>query len=71
MVPALTVLIAGIGDWQIWYAFPLIVAISFVYGATRHEYWPEILINSVRTAVWILVFMAIIFGIITFVSNGL
>ena len=51
-------------DAQIWYAIPLIVAVSLVYGATRHENLKEILIQSYRSAVWVIGFMAIIFAII-------
>jgi hypothetical protein len=53
-----------IWEAQIWYAFPLIVAISLVYGATRHEELKEILVQSYRSAVWVVGFMAIIFVII-------
>jgi hypothetical protein len=46
---------------QLWYMAPLIVAISLVYGATRHEYMVPILQNAVRAAWWILSFMGLIF----------
>ena len=51
-------------DAQIWYAIPLVVAISLVYGATRHENLKEILIQTYRSAVWVIGFMAIIFAVI-------
>ncbi len=54
----------SIWDAQIWYAIPLIVAVSLVYGGTRHEHLREILIQSYRSAVWVVGFMAIIFAII-------
>lgn len=54
----------NIADAQIWYAIPLVVAISLVYGATRHENLKEIMIQSYRSAVWVVGFMAIIFAII-------
>ena len=54
----------SIWDAQIWYAIPLVVSISLVYGATRHENLKEILIQTYRSVVWVLGFMAIIFGII-------
>jgi hypothetical protein len=52
----------GIGD--LWYAAPLIVAVSLVYAATRHELMGPILQHSVRVAVWIVGFMAIVFAVI-------
>ena len=45
---------------QLWYMGPLIVAISLVYGATRHEYMRPILQNALRAAWWILSFMGAI-----------
>ena len=48
----------------IWYALPLVVVISLVYGATRHEKFPEIVNQSFRSLVWVVGFMAIIFAII-------
>lgn len=49
---------------KLWYAVPLIVSISLVYGATRHEHLKPILIHSLRSAVWVTGFMAIIFAVI-------
>ncbi|HUE73138.1 MAG TPA: hypothetical protein VMP01_19795 [Pirellulaceae bacterium] len=46
---------------QIWYMLPLLVAVSLVYGATRHELLIPILQHAWRTAVWMLVFMGVIF----------
>lgn len=42
----------------LWYALPLIVCVSLVYGATRQELMQPILHQAVRFAVWVLVFMA-------------
>ncbi len=53
---------------QLWYALPLIIVVSLVYGATRHENMIEILYNAYRAAVWIISFMAIIFGVLFVVS---
>ncbi len=57
------------GRW--WYALPLIVSISLVYGATRHEHLVPILVNAYKSAVWILTFMAIIFVVIWVVGISL
>jgi hypothetical protein len=46
---------------QIWYMVPLLVAVSLVYGATRHELLVPILQHAWRTAVWMIVFMGMIF----------
>lgn len=49
---------------RFFYAVPLVVVISLVYGATRHEYLPEILAHSLRSAIWVVGFVAIIFALI-------
>ena len=46
---------------QMWYAVPLIVAVSLVYGATRHEWVRPILDHAWRTAFWMLTFIGAIF----------
>lgn len=53
---------------RLWYALPLIVAVSLVYGATRHELMGPILNNALRAAVWIVSFMSIIFAILYVIS---
>jgi hypothetical protein len=53
---------------QLWYLFPLVVSISLVYGATRHELMGPILANALHTAGWILGFMAVIFVLLVGVS---
>ena len=66
LISNFTMLLAVKSIWQaqVWYAIPLVVVISLVYGATRHEYLKEILIQSYRSAVWVIGFMAIIFSVI-------
>ena len=49
---------------KLWYALPLIVSVSLVYAATRHERMHAILIHAARAALWIVGFMAIIFAVI-------
>lgn len=49
---------------RIWYAIPLVLVVSLVYGATRHEYLLEILVHSFRSAIWLLTFMTAIFVVI-------
>lgn len=52
------------GGRMLIYALPLIVVVSLVYGATRHETWPAILKHSWDTAVWIVGFMGVVFLVI-------
>ena len=33
-----------------WFAIPLVLAISLVYAATRHESWPRIFGQAIRLA---------------------
>lgn len=53
---------------QAWYALPLIVSISLVYGATRHELIKPILHNALRAGTWVAGFMFIIFLILWVIS---
>jgi len=61
-------LAAGLNYNQLWTAVPLVVAVSLVYGATRHELMGPILQNALRAAVWIVGFMAIIVVLLVLVS---
>jgi hypothetical protein len=53
---------------QLWHVVPLIVSISLVYGATRHERMQPILTNSLRAGWWIVSFMAVIFIVLLFLG---
>lgn len=44
---------------NLWHAVPLIVSVSLVCAATRHELMTPILHHAVRFAVWVLVFMGV------------
>jgi len=61
-------LLAVLGPSDLWYAVPLIIAVSLVYSATRHEQMRPILHHAVRTAVWIVGFMAVVFAILWLVD---
>ena len=53
---------------RLWYAAPLIVAISLVYAATRHERpWP-ILEHAIRFGAWVIGFMLVIFVVLYVVA---
>src|SRR4051794_35668719 len=56
---------------QLWYAAPLIVSISLVYAATRHEHMGPILHHALRLGIWITGFMAVVFAILFFLQTGL
>ena len=56
---------------QLWHLLPLVVVVSLVYGATRHEGWPDILDHALRFGVWILGFLSVIFAILLAVSWSL
>ena len=64
MVPWL--LIAQVN--YLWYAVPLIIAVSLVYAATRHEAIVPILLHAARLALWITGFMAAIFVVLFLIS---
>jgi len=64
-------LLANISSWNLWYALPLIISISLVYGATRHELLTPILIHAWRSLTWIVGFMAIIYAVLLFAGWGL
>ncbi len=49
---------------SLWYAVPLIVSVSLVCAATRHEQMGPILNHSVRFGLWIVVFMAVVMGVL-------
>jgi hypothetical protein len=59
-------LLAAIG-FQ-WFLAPLIVSVSLVYAATRHEYMEPILRHAFRFALGIVVFMGIVWAILAIMS---
>ena len=61
-------LLAATGAARLWYAVPLVISVSLVCAATRHEAMRPILIHAFRFAVWIIVFMGIVLAVIQFLS---
>lgn len=55
-------------SYYLCYLAPLVVVVSLVYGATRHELMGPILWHAVRAAGWILGFMALIFVVLLALS---
>lgn len=56
---------------DLWYALPLIVAVSVVYSATRHEAMEAILSGALRIGAWITGFMAFFFVVLLLMSSML
>lgn len=50
------------------YSVPLIIVISLVYAATRHELMIPILQHALRFGIWIVAFMAVVFVVLAFIS---
>ena len=61
-------LLASVVDSRLWYIIPLVVGISLVYAATRHEQLAPIFRHAVHTAVWIAGFMLTAFVVLLAVS---
>jgi hypothetical protein len=53
----------------LWYAVPLIVSVSLVCAATRHELMKPIMGHAMRFSVWVLVFMAIFVGLLALLEH--
>lgn len=56
--------VLGLVTPQLWYAVPLVISVSLVWGATRHERLREIVAHSIRSLFWVLTFVSIVFGLI-------
>lgn len=68
MTPFASLLFAArIND--LWFSLPLIVVVSLVYSATRHELPRPIVVGAVRMAAWIGGFMLVGFAILFTVSS--
>ena len=52
---------------DLWYALPIVIAVSLVYAATRHEQMRPILVHAGRVAVWIASFMLAVFVVVEIV----
>ncbi len=64
-------LIAGLLDLHVWYALPLLLSVSLVYAATRHELMGHIVRHALRFGGWIVGFMGLIFLVLYFISRNL
>ncbi|MDC0936592.1 hypothetical protein OAS39_09910 [Pirellulales bacterium] len=50
---------------NLWHAAPLIVSVSLVCAATRHELMAPIVHHAIRFSVWVMVFMAGFMGLLS------
>ncbi|TWT78240.1 hypothetical protein Pla123a_10310 [Posidoniimonas polymericola] len=57
-----------LAETRLWYAAPLIVSVSLVFSATRHERPDEILTHALRFGGWVLVFMAVVTFVMQFMA---
>jgi hypothetical protein len=58
----------AMGWTDLWYALPLIVAISLVYAGTRYEDLREILPRAARMAGWTVFFLTLFFVILLLIA---
>jgi hypothetical protein len=49
----------------LWYAVPLIVSVSLVCAATRHELIGPIVSHAARFSLWVLAFMGLFVALLT------
>ena len=54
---------------SLWYAVPLIVSVSLVCAAPRHELMRPILEHAVRFSIWVLVFMGLFVVLLTLLER--
>ena len=69
MILTLSTLLPLLAVIDLWYAAPLIVSVSLVCAATRHEQMRPILHHALRFGMWIVVFMAIVMVLLTLVQS--
>jgi hypothetical protein len=53
---------------NVWYALPVVIAVSLVYAATRHERMGPILTHAGHVAVWLVGFMFAVFVVLQIVG---
>ena len=57
-------LLFGVDHNRLWYAVPLVISFSLVYGATKHEEMGAILQQAYRAGTWIVGFIFAVFAIV-------
>jgi len=61
-------LLASWTQHRMWYALPLVVVVSLVWAATRHEQMWPILEHAARFAAWIVGFMVTVYVVLRIIS---
>ena len=54
---------------ELWYALPLVVAVSLVYAATRHEAMGPIVKHALGCGAWIVGLMAVACVVLLWMSS--
>jgi hypothetical protein len=62
-------LVAALQTNQLWYAVPLVVVVSLVYAATRHEQLGPILSHALRFGGMVVGFMAAVLVVLVAVAQ--
>lgn len=52
-----------------WFVLPLVIAISLVYSASRHESWRKIWIHAFRLCAWIIGALIITMAILLLINT--
>jgi hypothetical protein len=52
-----------------WLILPLVIAISVVYAASRHESWPRIWSHSARLCLWILGILVVATAVLLLINT--
>jgi hypothetical protein len=71
MIEHQLMLLAALWFNRMWYSVPLVVVISLVFAATRHEAMKPILLHALRFGIWVVVFMFVVFALLSLVSMWL
>ena len=66
-----TLLPLAVSTERLWYALPLVVAVSLVYAATRHEETGPILRHAWHVGLRILLFMGVIAAVVQAITWSL
>jgi hypothetical protein len=71
LLPLFALLPVGpiLADMNLWYALPLVVSVSLVCAATRHEQISPIIHHAVRFALWIAVFMGVVMALLALLER--
>ncbi len=52
-----------------WFVLPLVLVISLVYAASRHEPWPRIWLHAFRLCRWILGILILITALLLLINT--